>query len=101
MDLSALEPSTVVLIAALCGGLCIVGVVLSVVVNLLGSVLGLLTLPLQLLAVPLAGDPFSCCGCLVLIVGLLLCGGLTFGGISLVQTCGTSDQVNLCRLLGY
>lgn len=49
----------------------------------------------------LSGGPVAWCGCLLLVGAILVCGLIAIGGASLLSTCGTPEQVNLCRLFGY
>lgn len=87
---------------ALCCGLsCVVIVVLGVGLQVFGVVfqgaLGIFELGLEVFA----GGPVAWCGCLVVIIGVIACGAIAIAFLNVMGTCGTPDQVNLCRLFGY
>lgn len=84
------------LCALICGGLLVLGFVfqlvgsaLDIVGGLFGAVLGIL-----------GGGPVSWCGCLVVLLGCGICGGFGLMLANALQTCGTPDAVNFCRLFG-
>lgn len=81
---------------ALCG-LCFVGVVLIVGLQVLGGALELVS---GLFEGLLNAGPFAWCGCLVGLAALLLCGGTVWLIASSLATCGTARAVNLCAWLG-
>lgn len=97
MELADLNWGTVL---AVCGLLCCGGFVLSVVLTFVGGafevVFGLLSAVMDVLS----GGPSAWCGCIVVVVGCLLCSGGTVALVSLLQTCNTPDRVNLCRFFG-
>ncbi len=87
------------LIAVGCCLLCVVGGVLLVILNLLGSVIGLISGGVEVLAGIIGGLPGSGCGCLLLVGGcgaVALVGWLILGGLAGCDTTYT----NFCALLG-
>jgi len=93
--LQNLDPNTVTLIALGCGVLCIGGIVLfflSQILGVLGTVVGALG--------GFAADPLSCCGCIVVIALLVMCGGGVLLIGNALAACGTPAATNLCTLLG-
>lgn len=102
MDLfNNIDPQTLLWLTVICGLLCGALVVASLFFQVVGSIFGLIGGLLEMLTGILTGGPASWCGCIVLIFG---CGGLGAMAIFLfnvTQTCGTPQQVNFCRLLGY
>jgi hypothetical protein len=84
---------------ALCG-LCIVGIVLLVVLQVLGGALGLVGGLFEGLLQLLNAGPFAWCGCLVGLIALVGCGGVVWLIISSLASCGTESAVNLCGWLG-
>ena len=97
MDLSAINWTQVALV---CGLLCCGGFILSVVLTFVGGALEVVFGLLSAIGDVLSGGPSAWCGCLVVVFGCLLCSGGTVLVISLLQTCGTEDRVNLCRFFG-
>lgn len=86
-----------VVCSCLCVILIVVGFVLQFVGGTLEAVFGLFGFVFDIIQ----AGPLAWCGCLVL---LLICGGccaITFGASSLFATCGTPEQINLCRFIGY
>ncbi len=80
--------------------LCVGGVILSIVLPLLSSILAVFGTVLELLFDVLTGGPIAWCGCLVvfILVGgcCLLVSVLSFS----LSSCGTPDAVNLCSWFG-
>jgi hypothetical protein len=95
-----LNSANIPLILLVCGGLCVGGVILAFVLNLLGTIFGALGSVLAFGTDIITGGPVTWCGCLVVIVLLLLCGGGLLLLASVLSTCGTPDAVNLCSLFG-
>lgn len=82
------------------GGLCAVGVVFLVVLQVLSGVFGFMFNFLDIFVDLLTGGPLSACGCAL---GLVACGGcacFAAFGVSVLSTCGTPEAVNFCLLLG-
>lgn len=90
------------LIGTLCvSGLCLMGAVLSVLLQFIGFGLEILLSALGCVGEVIAGGPIAWCGCLTVLLG---CAGCSVVGIvlpSLLQQCGGPNAVNLCRFLGY
>jgi hypothetical protein len=93
-----IDALTVVFVA---GGLCIVGVVIFFLLNVLGGALQIVGSIVGLVAGIIQGGPLAWCGCL-LIMGLV-CGGffLVTTLANVLSSCGTPQAINLCRLFGY
>lgn len=83
------------------GGLCAVGGLILVVFNALGGVVQIIGGLAGLFLDVLGSGPVGWCGCFA-VLGLG-CGLVWLTGyvLSVVQTCGTAQAINLCRLLGY
>lgn len=98
--LQNIDSSTLILIAGGCGLLCVVLVVVSTVLQIFGNVLEIVT-GLFGFVFGFAGNiPGGGCGCIVILLGCGVCGGLGVGLSNFLQTCGTPEAVNFCRLLG-
>jgi hypothetical protein len=96
-DLQNLDIGLTILVLA---GLCAVGVVLLLLLQVLGTVFGFVFNILEVVGGVIQGGPMAWCGCLV---GLLVCGGCGIGiavTVSLLSSCGTPDAVNFCSLFG-
>lgn len=98
--LQNLDGGTVILLALGCGLLCVVGVALSLGFQLVGGFLDLVGGVFAIFGGLTGGGEISCCGCIVLLGGLSVCGVGAFAIYQLTQTCGTPDAINLCRLFG-
>jgi hypothetical protein len=106
MNLFGLELDGGMLVVVACVLLCGMAVVLvlglhffGIIFDILGVVFGLFTGGLELGMGLVAGGPIAWCGCIVLIVVLLGCCGLVFTASGILNSCGTPDQVNFCRLI--
>ncbi|RMG80695.1 MAG: hypothetical protein D6712_17615 [Chloroflexi bacterium] len=85
-------------IVLLCGGLCVVGVVLMIALQFISGTLGFLLGFFELFIEILAAGPIAWCGCLLMLFACAICGLMIY---SLVTVCGTPDQVMICRFFGY
>jgi hypothetical protein len=92
-----LDGGTILLIVGGLCVLCLVGIVLSVGFQIFGVVFNLLGGVLEFVFGIFGGSP---CGCILVIGGLIVCGGLAWLLYSGLQTCGTPQAVNFCGLLG-
>ncbi len=99
--LQNLEPGSLLLLALLCAGLCGGVVILFFGLQIVGTLIGILTGLFEAFTSILAGGPASWCGCLVLLLGCGFCGVLSVSLVGILQGCGTADQVMLCRVFGY
>lgn len=97
MQIDASSLPTIAL--ALCG-CCLLGLILSFALQILGIVGSLLGVIFDLIGGLIGGGPVAWCGCLVAIGGLGACGLLTALVISALQACGTPQATNLCSLFG-
>lgn len=82
------------------GGLCVLGVILFVVVNVVGSAFGVVFNVVDVFFDLLTGGPLSMCGC---VLGLIACGGcacIAAFAASVLSTCGTPQAMNFCLLFG-
>lgn len=101
MDLfQNMTPDGAFLLALGCVLLCGVGVLLFLGLQIIGGVFDIVSGVLGLFFDILGGGPVSWCGCLLFLVALFACGGLTLLGAQALATCGTPDAVNLCTLFG-
>lgn len=93
--LSDINPVVAIgVLCMLCAGTTVLVLLLSVISGLLDVVMFVFETAFNLVQ----SGPMGCCGCLVAIIA---CGGclffiLTVSGI--LQSCGTPDAVNFCRL---
>lgn len=83
-----------------CGGLCVVGVILLFALNIIGTLFGAAGTLLSLGTDVVTGGPVTWCGCLVLLALLVICGGALLLIGSALATCGMPNAVNLCALFG-
>lgn len=88
-----LDAQTLLLIVV---GLCGLAVVAMVVLPLIGTLFDLI----GLVGGVLMGDPSSCCGCIVLLGILSVCGMIAAFGFYVYSTCGTPDAMTFCSLFG-
>ena len=72
-------------------GLGIVGFVFDIISTVFNLVFGLVF-------GVLGSGPEGCCGCIVLLIVLLGCGGITLLIVQSLSSCGTPDAVNFCRI---
>jgi len=89
-----------VLLAVCCGGLCVLGLVLSIVAPLLDIVTGIVGMLLDFASTLFSVGPVPGCGCVVvlaLIAAVLVAGALI---TSILSTCGTAGATNFCTLFG-
>ncbi|MCL4248851.1 MAG: hypothetical protein KJ065_11960 [Anaerolineae bacterium] len=101
MDLSQLiNSSNISGILVVCGVMCVVGVVLFIALNFLGTIFGLLGGFLELGIDLITGGPVTWCGCLVVLAVLFICGATVLLLGSAFSSCGTPNATNLCTLLG-
>lgn len=102
--LQNIDPSTVILLGLGCTCLCGVIFVLGVFINIIEILVNIFEMFFGVISGLLGGilgvgDPG--CGCVFLIFGCGGCGLLTWTVLNVLQTCGTAEQVNFCRLFGY
>ncbi len=91
-----IDTNTLLTVGLVCGGLCVVGLVLSFGLQLVGVTLNTVMSFVGLFGTILNGGPGLWCGCLVLI---LICGGVV-GAAMVVATCnGNPTAMNFCSLL--
>lgn len=99
--LQSADMSTVLIAAGLCLvcflGFGLIGFVLSLL-GFIGDLVGGVT---NILFGLLGCGPLPGCGCVVVVIGLAGCGVMSMYVVRIVQSCGTPQAVNFCRLLGY
>ncbi len=88
------------LLALCCAVLCGVGVLLLLGLQIIGGVFDIASSFLGLFFDVLSGGPLAWCGCLLLVAGIVVCGGLILLLAQTLATCGTPQAVNLCLLFG-
>ena len=81
-------------------GLCAVGVVAFILVNIFGMFIGVFTGIFEGIANLVAGGPVAWCGCLLTVLGCAACGLLAATLLSIYSSCGTAQAVNFCRFFG-
>lgn len=95
-----LDLTTLSTLGLLLCGLCVGGLILSVVLQLFGVVAAGIGGLLELIGGFISGGPGLWCGCLVGAGVLGFCGLMTAFAVNLVQQCGTPAATNLCSLIG-
>ena len=88
-----------VVIVMCCTLLCGVVFVLTPLFQIVEIILQLIGTVFDLAFGIIGAGPEGCFGCLVLLFGCILCSALSWIIIDALQTCGTSDAVNFCRLI--
>jgi hypothetical protein len=91
--LSQIDPGTILLIV---GGLCALGIVATIVLPIVSTLLDIV----GLVGGILTGDPSSCCGCIVLAGVLAACGCFAAFAVSVWSSCGTPQAMAFCSWLG-
>lgn len=81
-----------------CGALCALGIFVMVVLPIIGGAFDLLGGVFELVFNVFEGGPVAWCGCLFVLLGCGLCGGIVLAIISVASTCDTPNAVNFCRL---
>lgn len=88
-------------IAAVCGGLCLLAVVLFFGLHIIGGTFGALFGIVELFIHVISGGPVAWCGCLLLLGACTLCSGITIYLLtSVLPSCGTPQAVNFCQFFG-
>lgn len=100
MDLDILGSGAPLLIALGCIVLCIVGVILFIGMQIIGGVFGIFGGVVDVVFELATAGPVPGCGCVVVVVGCMLCVGVVLAISSVLSTCGTPDAVNFCRIFG-
>ncbi|GAB4510516.1 MAG: hypothetical protein OHK0046_07520 [Anaerolineae bacterium] len=93
MTLPEIDPLILVVLCGLCG----VGLVAVFLFQFLGGVLDLIFGLFGVFGNLFEAGPFAGCGCLAVLGGCGLCGGLIFLIAQVTTTCGTPEAVNFCR----
>lgn len=95
-----LDANTMLLIGGGVCLLCVVGLILSVVFQLFGAIFQLFSGVFELIFGVAGGIGGNPCGCVILIGGLLLCGGIAYFVYTSLSACGTPQATNFCSLFG-
>ena len=82
-----------------CAGLCVVGIILSLILPILGGFLDIFVSIATMGAGAFSGEPISCCGCVVGFLACIVCTGITLFLVLVYPDCGTPDAINFCRFL--
>lgn len=98
--LQNLDSSTLILIAGGCGLLCVVLVVVSAFLQIFGNIVEIFTGLFGFIFGFAGNVPFGGCGCIVILLGCGVCGVIGVGIANTLQSCGTAEAVNFCRLFG-
>jgi hypothetical protein len=96
-----MDTGTLILIGAGCALLCVVLFVLGMALQVIGTVFQLLGGLLEIAGEVFNFGPVPGCGCVLVLMVLGLCGGLALMLSNLSATCGTVNQIMICRLFGY
>lgn len=96
-----IDPALALWITVGCGLLCVVGFVLMSVLQFVGAGLEIVFSVFEFAGQIATGGPIAWCGCLVMMFGCAGCGGFIWIFYTVIPNCGTPQQLNLCRLLGY
>jgi hypothetical protein len=97
----SLDGGTATFAAVACACLCGILFVLGFILQFIGGALEIVLNVFGLFFDILSGGPVAWCGCLVAMCGLCGCGFFLLSSFSLFSTCGTPEQINLCRLFGF
>lgn len=97
--LQNLDPGSILLIIGGGCGLCIVGIILLFVFQLLGGVIGAFGNFVELFTGVLTAGPLESCGCIFLLGGCGVCALLIALAASALGACET-NPTNFCALLG-
>ncbi|NDJ60978.1 MAG: hypothetical protein GYB67_07625 [Chloroflexi bacterium] len=95
-----METDSTALIVVGCVLLCLVGTVLLVILQVIGTGLEVIGGIFEFVFGLFGGGPLGPCGCIVGIGVLLLCAAGVYLVASVLATCGTPDAVNFCALFG-
>lgn len=97
MDLQNIDLGFALLVA---GGLCMVGIVVLLVVQVFGTLFGAVFNFIELFGQILSGGPLAWCGCLLFVGACGVCAGTIGIAVSILSTCGTPNAVNFCAVFG-
>lgn len=100
MDPGVLFDANNVTLLLFCAGLCVVAVVLMTALQFIGGILGFVFGLLGPLLEILAGGPLAWLGCFFMLIACGACGLVSWAIVSGLQSCGTDQAINLCRLFG-
>lgn len=94
-------------IALGCTSLCIIGVIVSFVLPIIGSILGIFIGIFEMfLGIfelgfgAISAGPIGCFGCLLTSILCGSCGAITLALVWVAPRCGTPEALNICRFLG-
>ena len=87
-------------IAAICGGLCLVAVILFFGLQLISGTFGVVIGIVELFVHVFSGGPIAWCGCLLLLASCAVCSGIVIALLTILPKCGTPEAVNFCQLFG-
>ncbi|HRF96009.1 MAG TPA: hypothetical protein PLZ51_12470 [Aggregatilineales bacterium] len=100
-----LQNANVPIVALVCGGMCLLSLVLVVVLPILtgtlqifGSIIDIFTGIIGAFTGILSGGPVAWCGCLFFLIVLMMCGGMALLIAGAISSCGTPNQMLFCRL---
>lgn len=96
IDLNSLGSVTIIL--AICAGLCVFGMLLLFLVQIIGGAFEVIGGFLEIIFGILSGGPEAWCSCIIGTTILFLCCGTVITVVGILSTCGTPDAVNFCRL---
>jgi hypothetical protein len=97
--LQNIDAGTAILLGVGLAALCIVVLILFLGVQIIGTIAGTITGLLGTVT-GVVTEPFSCCGCILLIGGIIVCGAIILVIAQGLGTCGTAEAINFCSLLG-
>lgn len=86
------------LLLVVCGLVCVGTLVLAFVLPVLDVVFEVVGAIIEFSLEIFNAGPVPGCGCVILAVILATCAGVSIWFADALSTCGTADQVNLCRL---
>jgi hypothetical protein len=100
-----LQNANIPIVLIVCGGMCLLSLVLVVVLPLItgtlqifGSIVDIFTGIIGAFTGILSGGPIAWCGCLFFLIVLMMCGGMALLISSALSSCGTPNQMLFCRL---
>lgn len=95
-----IDPATLPTVALALCGCCLIGLILSFALQILGVVGSLLGAIFDLIGGLIGSGPGGWCGCLVTIGLLGTCALGVLFVVNGLQACGTPQATNLCTLFG-
>jgi hypothetical protein len=98
--LQNIDINTALPVVIICVILCGIGIFLFFGMQLISTSFGVILGFVELFINVVTGGPVAWCGCALLLFACAICAGIVLLAASVLPTCGTSDAVNFCQILG-